>query len=180
MINLINVWVKRIIIAVIISTIIEMMIPNGSIKKYVQSIIGIYIAFIVVSPIFILIAGKQISLNTNIITNNNIYEIKQIDTDKYIENAYKDKLKEDIIYNATKHGFTVKELEIDIGNNSKINEIKLIVKNNEVERIEDIRIDIDKKIEKTDEQQEDLIELKEYLSETYDIPEERISLYAER
>ena len=164
MINLINVWVKRIIIAVIISTIIEMMIPNGSIKKYVQSIIGIYIAFIVVSPIFILIAGKQISLNTNIITNNNMYEIKQIDTDKYIENAYKDKLKEDIIYNATKHGFTVKELEID----------------NEVERIEDIRIDIDKKIEKTDEQQEDLIELKEYLSETYDIPEERISLYAER
>lgn len=44
-------WCEEIIIAVIISVIIEMIIPDGKNKKYIKVIIGIYIMFVTLSPI---------------------------------------------------------------------------------------------------------------------------------
>ena len=38
-------WVQGIIVAVIIVTIIEMILPNGNSKKYIKVVIGIYIIF---------------------------------------------------------------------------------------------------------------------------------------
>lgn len=61
-------WVQGIIIAVIIGSIIEMLIPNGNSKKYIKVVIGIYVLFTILSPIL----GKI----TNIDFNN-------IDYDKY-------------------------------------------------------------------------------------------------
>ena len=180
MISLINIWTRRIIIAVIISIIIEMILPNGEIKKYVRSVIGIYVAFVVISPIFTVITGNKISLNTNLIYSNNTYEMKSIDTNKYIENVYIENLKADIKNNVIKKGYTVVNLEVDINSNNEIEKIELIVKNNGIENIEEVKIEINKEIEETNCKQEDLLELKVYLSKTYDIPEERISLYAKR
>ena len=45
MVNWISSWAQGIVIAVIISTIIEMILPNGNIKKYVKTVIGVYIVF---------------------------------------------------------------------------------------------------------------------------------------
>ena len=47
MISFINSYVKGIVVAVIISTIIEMILPEGKIKKYVKTVIGAYIVFII-------------------------------------------------------------------------------------------------------------------------------------
>ena len=44
-------WCEELTIAVVISIIIEMMIPEGSNKKYSKVITGIYILFIMISPI---------------------------------------------------------------------------------------------------------------------------------
>ncbi len=44
-------WCEGIIIAVVISVIIEMIIPDGKNKKYIKVIIGIYIMFVTLSPI---------------------------------------------------------------------------------------------------------------------------------
>lgn len=44
-------WCEGIIIAVIISIIIEMIIPEGKNKKYIQVIIGVYIMFVSLSPL---------------------------------------------------------------------------------------------------------------------------------
>lgn len=44
-------WCEGIIIAVIISIIIEMIIPEGKNKKYVKVIIGVYIMFVSLSPL---------------------------------------------------------------------------------------------------------------------------------
>ena len=46
MINWIGSWVQGIVIAVVISTIIEMILPDGNIKKYVRTVIGVYIVFV--------------------------------------------------------------------------------------------------------------------------------------
>ena len=51
MIEWMSTWAEQIIVAVIIGTIIEMILPNGKNKKYVKTIIGVYILFTIISPI---------------------------------------------------------------------------------------------------------------------------------
>ena len=51
MILKIRAWCEGIIIAIIISIIIEMILPDGKNKKYVKVVIGIYIMFVVLNPI---------------------------------------------------------------------------------------------------------------------------------
>ena len=45
MIDFFRVWCEGIIIAVVISIIIEAILPEGNIKKYVKVIISIYIVY---------------------------------------------------------------------------------------------------------------------------------------
>ena len=80
MIGWLSNWAETIIIAVVIATIIEMLIPEGSSKKYVKVVIGVYILFTIISPIITKFTGKSIAVS------NKIYYKKTIQTvlDKYI------------------------------------------------------------------------------------------------
>lgn len=51
MINNISSWAEQIIIAVIIATILEMILPKGNSKKYIKTVIGIYILYVIISPV---------------------------------------------------------------------------------------------------------------------------------
>ena len=51
MISWLSKWAQGIIVAVIIATLIELILPNGSSKKYVKVVIGIYILFTIISPV---------------------------------------------------------------------------------------------------------------------------------
>ena len=50
MIEWIKNWTEGIIIAVIISIIIEMLVPEGKNKKYVKVVSGIYILYTIINP----------------------------------------------------------------------------------------------------------------------------------
>ena len=75
MINWISNWAQGIIVAVIIGTIIEMVLPEGNCKKYVKVVIGIYILFSIISPVISKMTGKTLQVS-------DILEL-----DKYIENV---------------------------------------------------------------------------------------------
>ena len=77
MVSFISSWVQGIIIVVIISIIIEMILPDGNIKKYVRTVIGTFIVFVIISPIITKITGKEISLNS--------YEMPEIEQYKEIK-----------------------------------------------------------------------------------------------
>ena len=51
MMNFLSSWAEQIVLAVIIATIIELILPNSKNKKYIQMVIGIYIMFNIISPI---------------------------------------------------------------------------------------------------------------------------------
>lgn len=51
MIEFFKVWCEGIIVAVVISIIIESILPEGNNKKYVKVIISIYIVFTILNPI---------------------------------------------------------------------------------------------------------------------------------
>lgn len=120
MISFINSWAQGIILAVIIATIIENILPEGNNKKYVKTIIGIYIMFVVMYPLISRISNKNISIK-NIIgnttskmkefeTNNNI----TIETNDYIEKTYKQKLEEDLNNRLGEKGYAINSLDIDV------------------------------------------------------------------
>lgn len=44
-------WCENILVAVMISTLIEMLLPEGKSQKYIRVVIGIYIIFTILQPI---------------------------------------------------------------------------------------------------------------------------------
>lgn len=176
MINFISSWVQGIIVAVIISTIIEMILPNGNIKKYVRTVIGAYIVFVIVSPIITKITGKEFNLGSYKLPEMEQSKQTVIDTNTYIENTYINKIKQDIIENIEKKGYKVIKVTIDIDkteeNYGNINGINLKLskkdKDNVTNTIEPIEININDKAEQNESLlTEEIQELKSYLKTNY-------------
>ena len=72
MVNFFSSWGQGIIVAVIIGTIIEMILPEGSSKKYIKVVIGIYILFTIISPFIQKFSGSKLSAEN--IFNTEKYE----------------------------------------------------------------------------------------------------------
>ena len=96
MVELINNLTKNIVIAITLSTLIEMMLPDGSIKKYVRSIIGLYIVFIIINPFLILLKNRDIEIKNLQLPENTTIQTRTIDTNSYIESSYINRIKDDI------------------------------------------------------------------------------------
>ena len=84
MINKVSSWAQGIIIAVIIGTVIQMILPESKNKKYIQTIIGIYILFCIINPVI----GSSINIDKyNLNQYMNINEIKENNNESYDENV---------------------------------------------------------------------------------------------
>lgn len=173
MIDFINSWIQGIIIAVVISTIIEMILPNGTIKKYVRTVIGAYIVFVIISPIITKITGKEISLGSFKLPEMEVSTQATIDTNSYVESTYINTIKQDIIGNIQEKGYKVENLTIDIEKeNEKYGEIKkieLLISRAEEQtgNIKPVEININNKVKEETISREELQVLKEYLKENY-------------
>lgn len=120
MVNFINSWVQGIILSIIIATIIEIILPEGNNKKYVKTIIGIYIMFVIVNPLISKALNKNINIEeimddtaikmSKFETNNEI----SIETNTYIEETYKQKLEEDIKKKVIEKGYNIYSLSLSI------------------------------------------------------------------
>ena len=51
MIEILSSWAKNIILAIIIISILEMLLPNNKTKKYVKMVMGLYLLFNIISPL---------------------------------------------------------------------------------------------------------------------------------
>lgn len=134
LIAFINSWVQGIILAVIIATIIEIILPEGNNKKYVKTIIGIYIMFVIVGPLISKMLNKDVNIEniiqnttstmSKIETNNNI----AIETNEYIEKTYKQKLEEDIKNRSSEKGYNISflNLAIETGDSEEYGQINNI------------------------------------------------------
>lgn len=135
MINVINRWMKQIIFAVVITIIIEMLVPEGKNKKYIKMITNIYIIFIIVSPIFSKLTLKEINLNEIFINESTkTVATSSIDNTKYIEERYIKNIKESINTNLSNIGYEVKNIDVFIN-----------IKDEKYGQIEKIRLSVEKK-----------------------------------
>ncbi len=135
MISFINSWAKGIILAVVIATIIEIILPEGNNKKYVKTIIGIYIMFVMIYPLISKISNKNINIEG--IIENTTNEMRKFETDNniaietntYIEETYKQKLENDMREKTKEKGYEINSLDlyIETQNNESYGQINTIV-----------------------------------------------------
>lgn len=206
MVSFINSWAQGIILAIIIATIIEIVLPDGKNKKYIKTIIGIYVLFSIIYPIITKISNKQINLNSVVdaantkISSYQNNDIQAIDTNAYIEETYKGRIEEELENKINEKGFNVDSLNlyIETEDESRYGTINSIVlqlsKNNKmntqtvnnyincVNEVEEINIDLSNSSNSIVEENkpnvstDEISELKDYLSTIYSIEKEKIHI----
>lgn len=169
MILKIKAWCEGIIIAIIISIIIEMLLPEGKNKKYVKVVIGIYVMFVVLNPILEIINydikfeelfgfEEEVSVSTSLDTNmKDVYVV-----------GIQETMKEEI----SKMGYIVKSVAIEVDSNyENIEKIELSVEegNDKIKSIEPIIIG--NKENKSNLKYTDIMA---YLVENYSVSEDEI------
>ena len=153
MIEFLSSWVKTFGLAIVIITILEMLLPNNKIKKYIRMVMGIYIIFTMISPF---ISNKEIfSFDENIdfdeyVSKQTSSNLDQTSMDKRLGDLYQKELEKDITTKLNEKGYEVKSCKVKISisdeeKDTKINKIKLNVNKSETD-IEDQEEEVENKI----------------------------------
>ena len=149
MIESISVWARGIVIAVIVVTIIEMILPDNKNKKYIKVVIGIYILFCIINPVI----GKSINFESFNLdtyfssesTSNNVSK-KEENNDK-IQKLFEENMKKQIKKELNSRGYDSENIFIktDEEYNIVYIEITNIIEYKENERINQVNISIKEK-----------------------------------
>lgn len=162
-------WCEGIIVAVIISIIIEAILPEGNNKKYVKVVIGVYIIFTILNPFL----GKL----DNKIELSNILDLPTVETAsmdtsniqqvyaKGIEESLKKEIQEEFGCNVPSIQITYDETY------ENIEQISLQIQETGVSQIEKVQIGNQINSQET---QKDYPEIKDFIAENYEIEENKI------
>lgn len=200
MIVFIKTWAEGIIFSVIIASVIEMIIPNGSSKRYIKVVIGIYIMFVIIAPVINNFSKNTIDVSS-LFDNNLKQDTIEVSSEALeeqnlinIKSMYELNLKSDIKVKLKNKGFIVDNVELKISDDEKyeISKIILDIREDEneekkgskdvitiVDNIKKVKIDLSKNEKQTVEEKSKISDkkqkiIKEYLSTTYDVNESNI------
>lgn len=205
LIEWISTWAEQIVVAVIIASIIEMLLPNGNNKKYIKAIIGVYILFTIISPIigkFVNIDLKDIDYEKyfkEVETQETISQSLTTNNEKTMGEIYISNLKADMKNKLEEKGYRVENINLNVEledekSYGKINEIVLEISKSSKEsenitketnntiainKIEEVKIG--NKIENEKEIKREISngdknEVKDYLASVYDVKKKNIRI----
>lgn len=145
MITFMNTWAKNLGLAIVVISILEMLLPNNKIKKYIRMVMGIYILFCILSP---WIQDKDIIQNniedlaTSVSTGNTFTnvsnEVNQTSMNERIQELYVEELEKDIRKKLKEQGYEISKCKVD----ANISDVE------DETRIKKISIKVAKKTEK--------------------------------
>lgn len=156
MIDFMSSWAEQIVLAVIVATIIEMILPKNKNKKYIQMVIGVYVLFNIISPI---IKNKDnFSIEKYDIENyetKSKYEVDQSSMDEKLEKIYLEELEQIVISKFEENNYEVTKCKIDAeldstNKNAGIHSITIKIKEKDKKQnksIEEIKTEIMKELE---------------------------------
>lgn len=194
MISWFNSWAQEIILAVIIVTILEMIVPEGRNKKYIKIVMGVYIAFTIISPIITKVTGNNFELDVSkyedLFNSNSVQGVNEITSlnNQSIENLYLNTIKTDIKTELDKEGYESKKINITSDINVENEEAKIykidieVAKKPNEEEIKKVnKVEIGKSTEESNVEEVTLSagevnKLKEVLAEKYEIEKEKIHI----
>ena len=114
-------WIEQIAIAIVIVSIVELILPSGSLKKYIKNVLGIYIVFCIFNPF---ISNKKIFNFDNLgldsyFENQTTYQVNEDSMNKRIADLYIKELKKNIENKLEEKDYQLNKCEIDAGLNIK-------------------------------------------------------------
>lgn len=192
MISWFNSWAQGIILAVIIVTILEMIVPEGKNKKYIKIVMGVYITFTIISPIITKVTGNNFELDVSkyedLFNSNSVQGANEITSinNQSIENLYLNTIKTDIKTELDNEGYESKKINITADINveneeAKIYKIDIEVtkKQNEKDIKKVNKVEIGNSIDESNIEDSNLSsgevnKLKEVLAGKYEIEKEKI------
>ena len=134
----ISMWSRKIVISVILTTVIEMILPENKSKKYIKIMFGIFIVYTIISPVFNFFSNTSVdslidkgeavieasSSNIENIDDNQDY------TDKAVRNLYSQSLEKELSNVLQNNGYIPEKIELEIASDDtyNINHIKIKVK----------------------------------------------------
>ncbi len=120
MVTFLSSWVKNLSLALIVVSILEMILPNNKTKKYIKTIMGLYILFSIISPFI----KNEKALNFSEFNINSYSEgtveaasneiVNQESMDKRIEKIYVQELEKDISKKIEERGYVVSSCTVDV------------------------------------------------------------------
>lgn len=123
MVEWISNWAESIIVAVIIATIIEMILPEGNSKKYIKVVIGVYVLFTIITPVINKFTGEDVQVSDILDLDTYIEEAEasvkmqntiQDNNQSSIMGMYSSGLKDDMKAKIEAKGYIVNSVDINI------------------------------------------------------------------
>lgn len=96
MVKFFRIWCEELIISSFIVSIIEMLVPEGNTKKYIKVITGIYMIFVILSPILLKINNNNLEQEINKaleVSASNFDEEEELEKSFKILNAISENVK---------------------------------------------------------------------------------------
>ena len=120
MVTFLSSWVKNLSLALIVVSILEMILPNNKTKKYIKTIMGLYILFSIISP-FIKNSNNlnlsEFNINSyaeGIVEASSNEVVNQDSMDKRIKKIYVQELEKNITSKIKEKGYTVSNCKVDV------------------------------------------------------------------
>ena len=188
----INNFVITLVATIIFMTAVEIISPDNSMKKYIKFVLGLILISVMINPIVKFFTGGEQEL-VNAIKNyeSMFYEGTTNENEDSISKSQIESFKNNLNSNCDnllKEKFSDKEFksnvecEIDLESMTySIESLEVGVKDGGIKIVDSIKIDINEESEEAvsnDGAMENEEEIKNYLSEVFKIPTEKIKLYS--
>lgn len=183
-------WIKDLVLLFVIISLVELIMPKGTMRRYINFVVGLLIIFTVINP-FINLSNLDFQLERELFRNiDNQIEDSEEDMisnqDAQIESIYKEKIaKEVIAYLEKNTDYKVASLDLQIDkaqeNFGAISSLAIWIENERIKGDEE-SIDIQVKpvlLDSTSirhDDRDEYIELKELISDEYEIERDLINI----
>ena len=204
MITFLRTWANQMIVALMIATIFEMILPNGKNQKYIKMVLGLYVLLTIIQPVMAKVTGNHLEISEfdykKYFSNDALETFSQDfeeNNSKLIEQAYIDNIKNDLQLKIKQKGYSVVRCDITILKDEtsdlygSIEKIELVLnreqeaeekeKDNQIIAIEEVEVDRSNPTVQADEKenltQKEKVELIEYLANEYSIHQDKIFIH---
>ncbi len=193
MIEALGKWIITICVAIFFSTAVQMILPDNSLKKYCNFILGLIVFVVILSPILKIFneelqVNKIIEESADLVFNDkgerNYEEYRQANINSTLE-RFKNNLEKQCVADLEKNfkgdGYSAKVDAAYDNENSifLIERIEIGINDGSVERVKKVQlgdesVQVDNQDSSTDKKS---MEVRNFISSTYDIDEENIYVY---
>lgn len=184
-------WVMNICTAIFFITAVEMILPSNSLKKYTKFVLGLILITVLIKPIIRLydhqlsmdnylnaateyFEGKQYEKNYDKYKNKNINSTKEVFASN-LETLCAQKLKEKFPKNNYK--VTAKVTFDDKSQKFIVDGIRVWINEGSVKKIKKVDIESSKEVNNKETENDKNQYIVDYLSQTIDIPKDKITVY---